>query len=177
MDIELAAITPADVQALRQLALQTFSDAFSGANTSGNMQAYSNEAFSIARLTEELRNPASRFYFVKAGGKPAGYLKVNFAAAQTDLQDPAGLEIERIYVLKEFHGQQVGQALLDKALEIAAAAGAAYVWLGVWEKNLRAIRFYEKNGFAPFGTHLFRLGEDEQTDVLMKRALRNFSDR
>lgn len=171
MDIELVRITPADVAVLQQLALQTFSDAFSEANTAANMQSYASEAFSTTRLTQELNNPGSLFFFVKTGGRPAGYLKLNFGAAQTDLQDHKGLEIERIYVLQEFHGQQVGQALLNKALEVAARNGSEYIWLGVWEKNPRAIRFYEKNGFVPFGTHLFRLGDDEQTDVLMKRVL------
>lgn len=171
MDTQLRKITPADTAALRQLALQTFTDAFAAGNSQENMQTYIDEAFSEERLRQELNDPASVFYFAITGGKPSGYLKLNFAAAQTELKDNKSVEIERIYVLQEFHGQQVGQALFNKALEIAAERHADYIWLGVWEKNPRAIRFYEKNGFVPFGTHLFKLGDDEQTDVLMKRVL------
>jgi ribosomal protein S18 acetylase RimI-like enzyme len=171
MNIQLVKIAPANVEELRQLARQTFGDAFAGVNTPGNMQAYMDEAFATARLTRELEDPASVFYFARVDGKAAGYLKVNSAPAQTDLGDPASVELERIYVLEAYHGMQVGQALLEKALEIAAERQATYIWLGVWEQNPRAIRFYEKNGFVPFGTHLFRLGDDEQTDVLMKRLL------
>ncbi|MCB0820060.1 MAG: GNAT family N-acetyltransferase, partial [Bacteroidetes bacterium] len=82
------------------------------------------------------------------------------------------LEIERVYVLKEFHGMHVGRKLLEKAIELANSQNSEFVWLGVWEKNHKAIRFYEKNGFKPFDKHIFRLGEDEQTDIMMKLDLR-----
>ena len=82
------------------------------------------------------------------------------------------MEVERIYVLKEFHGKQIGQILFDKALEIAKEKKINYLWLGAWEKNPRAIRFYEKNGFVQFSTHLFKVGADEQTDVMMRRELK-----
>jgi diamine N-acetyltransferase len=71
-------------------------------------------------------------------------------------------------VLKEFHGKKVGQKLYEKALTIARQKSIDYVWLGVWEKNFRAIRFYEKNGFIAFDNHIFRLGGSEQTDIMMK---------
>ncbi len=82
------------------------------------------------------------------------------------------LEIERIYVLQEFHGQRVGQVLYEKAIELAQERGLDYIWLGVWEKNARALRFYEKNGFEPFDRHIFKLGDDEQTDIMVKKVLK-----
>jgi ribosomal protein S18 acetylase RimI-like enzyme len=100
-----------------------------------------------------------------------GYLKINTGQAQTELQDSQALEIERIYVLKSFHGKKVGQLLYEKAMSVAAELGVNYVWLGVWEKNARAIRFYSKNGFEPFDKHIFKLGDDVQTDIMMKKAL------
>ena len=78
----------------------------------------------------------------------------------------------QILNLKEFHGQMVGQLLFDKAIEIAKLANASYVWLGVWEKNPRAINFYKKNGFVEFDRHIFKLGDDEQTDFMMRLDLR-----
>lgn len=171
MNIQLVKVTPADTKELQQLATQTFLDAFSQGNTPENMKIYMNRAFSESRLLEEINDPDSVLYFSKIGNRMAGYLKMNFGQAQTDVKDSQGIEIERIYVLQEFHGMKVGQVLMEKAVEIARENNAAYIWLGVWEKNPRAIRFYEKNGFVPFSTHSFMLGEDEQTDIMMKRVI------
>jgi ribosomal protein S18 acetylase RimI-like enzyme len=101
-----------------------------------------------------------------------GYLKLNFGASQTELKDNNALEIERIYVLKEFHGKKVGQFLFDKAIEIAKEYHVAYVWLGVWENNKRALQFYTKNGFVEFDQHIFVLGDEAQTDIMMKLELK-----
>jgi ribosomal protein S18 acetylase RimI-like enzyme len=87
------------------------------------------------------------------------------------LQDEGALEIERIYVLKDFHGKSVGQVLYNKAIDIAKEKKTKYVWLGVWEENPRAISFYKKNGFVEFDKHIFILGDDEQTDIMMKLIL------
>ncbi len=100
-------------------------------------------------------------------------MKLNFGQSQTELKDDKAIEIERIYVLKEFHGNKVGQILYDKAIEVARQKNADYVWLGVWEENPRAINFYKKNGFVEFDKHIFKLGEDEQTDIMMKLKLPN----
>jgi ribosomal protein S18 acetylase RimI-like enzyme len=84
------------------------------------------------------------------------------------LKDDKALEIERIYVLKDFYGKKVGQLLYEKAIELAKQVKSDYVWLGVWEENQRAISFYKKNGFEEFDKHIFKLGNDEQTDIMMK---------
>jgi len=85
--------------------------------------------------------------------------------------DSKSLEIERFYVPKEFHGKSVGQILYDKAIQVAKQKNAECVWLGVWEENSRAISFYKKNGFVAFDKHIFKLGNDEQTDIMMKLKL------
>ena len=100
-----------------------------------------------------------------------GYMKINFGASQSDLQDFEALELERIYVDSNQLGKGIGQLLLDKAIEIARKAGLIYIWLGVWEHNLKARRFYTKNGFVQFDQHIFTLGNDDQTDLLLKKIL------
>lgn len=130
------------------------------------------EGFSIEKLTDELNNQNSEFYFAELDNKIIGYLKLNFGQSQTELKDDKALEIERIYVLREFHGKNIGQLLYEKAIQVARQANADYVWLGVWEKNPRAINFYKKNGFIEFDKHIFKLGNDEQTDVMMKLQLK-----
>jgi diamine N-acetyltransferase len=169
--LEIKKAEDADLQQLVSISKQTFFEAFSDNNSAEDMEKYLDNSFSKEKLSGELRNPDSEFYFALHADIVAGYLKINFGSAQTDLKDGDSLEIERIYVLKEFHGQKVGQALFDKALSIARQKKMNYVWLGVWEKNARAIRFYKKNGFVEFDTHIFKLGNDEQTDILMRLHL------
>lgn len=91
--------------------------------------------------------------------------------SQTEIKDSDALEIERIYVLKDFHGKKVGQLLFDKAIAIAKAQQVAYIWLGVWIENKRALQFYTKNGFVEFDQHVFVLGDETQTDIMMKLEL------
>ena len=166
--ITLRKATLPNVDQLQQIGRQTFSETFAAENSAQNLQAYLAESFSKQKLAAELQNPDSAFYFAELNNVIIGYLKVNTGAAQTELRAENALEIERIYVLRDYHGQQVGQVLYEQALQLARQARACYVWLGVWEENLRAIRFYEKNGFVAFDKHLFKLGEEEQTDILMK---------
>ena len=128
-------------------------------------------AFTEEQLRRELADPDSRFYLLQLRGQAVGYLKLNFGPAQTDLNDPDSLEIQRIYVLPEFQGLKLGEQMLQKALAVAVESGLQYLWLGVWEKNTGAIRFYERHGFTVIGEHPFPFGDEVQTDLIMKKAL------
>ena len=171
-NITVKKIMPVDIGQLQKVSKQTFWETFSASNSEENMTNYLEESFSVEKLTDELNNEHSDFYFALLDEKVIGYLKLNFGQSQTELQDNKALEIERIYVLQEFHGKKVGQVLYEKALQIAGQVNADYVWLGVWEENLRAIGFYKKNGFVAFDKHIFKLGGDEQTDIMMKKVLK-----
>jgi len=165
MYIRKATIT--DLKILKEIGKRTFIETFASENSSENMTEYLESAFTTEKLMSELTNINSEFYFAEMEGEVVGYLKVNFNDSQTELKVSNALEIERIYVLKEFHGKKVGQILYDKAIEIAKKKSLNNVWLGVWEQNPRAIRFYEKNGFKVFDKHIFRLGNEEQIDLMM----------
>lgn len=169
--INIKKATTDDINQLQKIGRQTFSETFSAGNSEENMAKYLEEGFSLEKLTTELNDPGSEFYFALLNKDVIGYLKLNFGQSQTELKDNKALEIERIYVLKEFHGKKVGQLLYEKALEIARQKQVDYVWLGVWEENPRAINFYKKNGFVEFDKHIFKLGDDEQTDIMMKLNL------
>lgn len=171
-EIEVKQVTLNDIEQLQEIGRKTFYETFSAGNTEENMKKYLEEGFSKEKLTTELSNPSSQFYFATLGTDVIGYLKLNVGQSQTELKDEAALEIERIYVLKEFHGKKVGQILYEKAMEVARQRNAHYVWLGVWEENPRAINFYKKNGFEEFDKHIFKLGDDEQTDIMMKLKLK-----
>ncbi|MBL7827998.1 MAG: GNAT family N-acetyltransferase [Saprospiraceae bacterium] len=169
--IRIDLVTQGEMETLQQIGRQTFFETFSADNSEENMKKYLEEGFSLEKLTAEFEDNNTRLYFARIDRQVVGYLKLNFGAAQTELKDDTAVEIERIYVLKEFHGKQVGQALYEKAIQVAREAKAAYVWLGVWEKNERAIQFYRKNGFVEFGQHVFKLGDDEQLDLMMRLEL------
>lgn len=171
--VEISKIKKDEILQLQEIGKQTFYETFSDSNTEENMKSYLENGFSIDKITAELNDENTEFYFAKIGKKIIGYLKLNFGQSQTELKDDKALEIERIYVLKEFHGKKVGQILYDKAIEIAKQKKSDYVWLGVWEENPRAINFYKKNGFVEFDKHIFKLGNDEQTDIMMKLKLTN----
>ena len=156
------------LQVLRDIGMQTFIESFSSQNTEENMRMYLGEKFSDESMTFELCNPGSLFFIAKNDGKTVGYLKLNTGNAQTDIADKHTMEIERIYVLQSMHGKRVGHSLLQTAIDEAQKTGVEFLWLGVWEHNEKAIQFYRKHGFEPFGTHVFMLGNDAQTDLLMK---------
>jgi ribosomal protein S18 acetylase RimI-like enzyme len=169
--IEIKKISLKEIDQLQKIGRQTFQETFSESNSEENMKSYLEEGFSNEKLTTELKDENSEFYFAVLDNKVIGYLKINFGESQTELKDNKALEIERIYVAKEFHGKSIGQLLYDKAIEIANQKKSEYVWLGVWEENQRAINFYKKNGFVEFDKHIFKLGNDEQTDIMMKLKL------
>lgn len=171
--IEIKRVTLDEIEQLQTIGRQTFSETFAAVNTKENMNKYLEEAFSVDKLTTEINNKDSQFYFATLDNKVIAYLKVNLGESQTELKDTKALEIERIYVLKAFHRKKVGQRLYEKALQIASQIKVDYVWLGVWEENHRALGFYKKNGFTAFDKHTFKLGDDVQTDIMMRLWLKD----
>lgn len=169
--IQVKKATTYDLSTVQRIGRETFIETFADSNTEEDMNKYLESSFSDSRLTDELNNPESLFYIAWEDDKPVGYLKLNTGIAQTELQDQKALEIERIYVKSSHLGKKVGQLLYEKALDVALQQHNSYLWLGVWEKNPRAIRFYEKNGFIAFDKHIFKMGDDEQVDIMMKKEL------
>lgn len=169
--VSLKLVTVADREQLQRIARDTFYETFVEFNTKEDMDKYLEDDMNLEKITREIENPNSTFYFALDNEVVVGYMKTNVGDAQMDIKDPEAFEIQRIYVLKEYHGKKVGKILFDKALEIAKEGGYKYMWLGVWEHNPRAISFYKKNGFVEFGKHEFVLGTDVQTDIMMKLIL------
>ena len=171
-NIKIEQINNSHIAALQQIGHHTFEETFAESNSAENMSIYLEEAYSNEKLSAELNDPNSFFYFAMLDEKVIGYLKLNMGGSQTELKDNDALEIERIYVLKDYHGKKVGQLLFDKAIAIAKEQQVAYVWLGVWEENKRALQFYTKNRFVEFDQHVFVLGNEAQTDIMMKLELK-----
>ena len=175
--ISLRRVTSEDLPTLCQLSRQTFSEAFETANDPEPFQAYLDKAFSEEQLHEELKHPLSQFFFAEVNGIPVGYLKLVEDKHPKGGQSGKVLEIQRIYVKRDRLGMGVGKTLMEKALELGLAKQVEYVWLGVWEFNPKAIAFYDKWGFKPFGSQEFKMGAEIQNDILMKKDLFSVSQR
>lgn len=171
MTINIKKCTVKDLQTLQEISIETFNDTFKDQNSSENMIGYLEKAFHLKQLESEVSNTSSQFFFVYVNNEVAGYLKVNTDDAQSEEMGDQSLEIERIYIKKDFQKYGLGKCLLNKAQEIAIECNKKNIWLGVWEKNDNAIAFYKKMGFVQTGTHAFYMGDEEQTDFIMTKTL------
>ena len=160
MAVSFRECTLEDLEILQAFSRRLFFETFADMNTPENMAVYLDKAFAAEKIRAELSDENSVFYFLYRGGKLAGYLKLNEAPAQTDIHDDQSLQ-----------GEGLGRCLMEKAISTAIRRKKKYVWLGVWEKNEKALRFYKRNGFYQIGTHSFVMGDDEQTDYIMRKDL------
>lgn len=162
---------PQHLTELTRISRHTFIDAFEALNDPADFEHYLNTSLSKEKIARELRNPDTSFFFVTEGGAVVAYFKLNENDAQTDLKEAEGIELERIYVLSEFQGRKIGEWIISEILKMDRVTKKSYIWLGVWEENAAAIRFYERLGFAKFAMHPYYIGKDRQMDWLMKMNL------
>ena len=167
--------TPADALPLSRLAAATFRETFESHNTAEDMTRYVAEAFSRERQAAEIADPASTVIVAEdaapSGERLVGYAHLTTGTTPAAIGGPAPLELKRLYVARAWHGHGVAQALMQAALDAARQRHARTLWLGVWEKNARALAFYGKHGFSRVGEHTFMLGSDAQTDWLLERPV------
>ena len=167
--IEMAQST--DVNTIRDLSIATFAETFASLNTEEDMEQYNERHFSTDELQREIDNPDSTFVVAKVDGVPAGYMKVNVGDAQTEEMLGNRMEVQRLYILRQYKRNGLGARFMHTAFDMARAQGKSVIWLGVWEHNDAAIAFYKRMGLVQFGSHDFVLGEDRQTDLLMEAAV------
>lgn len=167
----IKAIYPDHLKLIQQVGRQTFFETFEDSNTEEDMKKYLKESFADEKIKREMTNPNSMFYLAMDKNYPAGYLRINFDGAQSEKDYPGSLEVERLYITKDQKRKGIGSELMKIAIDHAKKAGVPYMWLGVWEHNYPAQEFYKSFGFEFFGAHTFVLGNDPQTDLLMKKVL------
>ncbi|KAI8817455.1 prolyl aminopeptidase [Fimicolochytrium jonesii] len=175
-DIHIRLATPKDIDHIVAVASSTFIDTFGPPiNPATETLSYLSTKLTRAQLLTELAHPHSTFWIALTPTHLcAGYAKANILDAQTEeqfhgQQDTA--EVERLYVDKMFLGKRLGKRLMDTIVEHVKAQGRTKLWLGVWEKNERALAFYEKAGFERIGEHVFLFGEDPQTDFILQKGI------
>jgi len=163
--------TNKDAELIADMSRQTFFETFAPLNLKENMDKFMNEQFNKEKLMKEVDEVDSIFLLAFDDSNPVGYARLREKNCPPDLNNAEVIEIARIYATANSIGKGVGKALMQECFKIAIEKGKKLIWLGVWQDNHRAINFYEKWGFKKFATHLFMLGDDPQTDWLMKKAV------
>ena len=160
--------TPADAELIADMSRTSFYEAFVKDNTKEDMDIFMNEQFTKEALMKEVQLGEGIFMLASIHDEPVGYARLRL---KNNLAHEQAIEIARIYALAKAIGKGVGKALMQECISKANELKMKYIWLGVWEKNERAVAFYKRWGFERFSEHQFLLGSDLQTDWLMKRAL------
>jgi ribosomal protein S18 acetylase RimI-like enzyme len=160
-----------DAALLAELGARTFAETFAADNRPEDMSAYLVSSFGQAQLASELADPHSFFLIAEIQEVAAGYAKLRAGVAPESITSKKPIELERLYVSLGWLGRGVGAALMRACIAEAVQKGYRTIWLGVWENNRRARSFYRKWNFREVGEHIFQLGDDPQTDILMERSL------
>lgn len=174
MEITIRRILIAEAPALSKMAKQTFYDTFTGTCTEEDMQAFLEQYYNLEQIRKELSNQDDYCFFAEINGEPVGYIRFmedssNFA----EVNKWKSLELKRLYILKEYHGKGIAQKLMEFFIAFADEYQYELAWLGVWEYNFRAQKFYSKYGFINSGhTHDFPIGDTPQTDIYLWRFLK-----
>ncbi len=169
--LSIKAATLQDAQRVLDISRSTFIETFGPVNKKEDMDAYLAESFTLEKIKHELSDQHSRFFLAWLNKEIVGYIKFRSGNNPDQPADTQAIELERIYVLHKYLGKKFGAELMSFCLDYAQQSGYETIWLGVWENNVRARKFYERWGFTYYGSHQFVLGTDIQTDVLMKKSL------
>lgn len=170
-EVKIVQVSEQDLPELIAISRETFADTFGKDNSPEDMAKFLDESYNEDKLGAEIATLGSFFYFLKVDGEVAGYLKLDVDDAQNEDVDPNGLEVERIYLRKSFQHRGLGKKLFEFAEEKGREWGKSVLWLGVWEHNENAKNFYASRGLTRFSEHVFVLGDDRQTDFLLKKPL------
>jgi diamine N-acetyltransferase len=169
--IDIRKANPADAGIIADLSRKTFYETFAAVNTKSNMEKFMNQQFTRDSLMQEVGLPGNYFFLAYDGENPVGYCRLKESETPFLPGQANTLEISRIYVINKAIGSGVGKQLMNACIKLASEMQKEIIWLGVWEKNLRAINFYIRQGFEKFAEHPFILGDDVQTDWLMKKTI------
>ena len=163
--------TEAEAGLIAEMSRETFYETFSPHNSKANMEKFMKEQFTREALIGEVLDKSNIFFLAFSGNDPVGYAKMRKGEKPPAYERHSCIEIARIYAMRSFIGKGVGNALMEKCIQTAVERKNEILWLGVWEKNQGAIDFYLRWGFKKFGTQVFLLGDDLQTDWLMSILL------
>ena len=170
-DLIIREAVPAEASLIARLARQSFSEAFGDRNDPGDLACFLDSAYGVVQQSAELGNPSWTTLLAFQGDQAVGFAQLRRDSAEPCVASPKPVELHRLYVLQSHHGAGAGAALMQRVLDRARAEGFRSHWLGVWEHNARGLAFYRKWEFEEVGSHIFQVGSDPQTDLLLVRPL------
>jgi ribosomal protein S18 acetylase RimI-like enzyme len=171
-EIDIRRASPEDLETLAALGARTFRDVYHARLDPEELKDYVSSNLNPARVAAQLANESSIFLLARVGGEPAGYARLRVGYAPACVRGRKPLELARLYLDQRLTGKGHGNALMRACLDEAACVGCETMWLGVWEQNVRARRFYEKWGFKDVGTHEFFFGGRAYADPVMERPVK-----
>jgi ribosomal protein S18 acetylase RimI-like enzyme len=173
MSIVIRTATVADAALIADLSRETFLDAFAALNNKDDVDKYMSEQFSVQQLMQQVGVEGHIFLLAVSGADTLGYVFLKDGSGH-NAPDTNAIEISRLYVRNAYIGTGIGKTLMDAAISTAKQLDRHILWLGTWERNHRAIKFYQSFGFSKFGEHDFILGNDVQRDWLMELVINNY---
>ncbi len=171
MMIEIIPALPADIPTLRKISIETQIDTFSADNNPEHIEAYLKTAYEPLKFETEFYEPHTIYYIAWDGETAAGFLRLRVTNEAERHLGSNAIELQRLYVTRGFQGKKIGFMLMQQAVNYSKEKEFEWLWLGVWEKNVKAQDFYKKVGFEHFSNHTFWMGPDPQNDWLMKLKL------
>jgi GNAT superfamily N-acetyltransferase len=154
-----------------ELAARIYYETFAAVNTPENMKAYIDSAFTPSQFASEMADPRAVFLIAESDGRLCAYAKLLVDRPPKCVTGEAPVELVRFYLDLSWHGSGLASTLMEACLAEARQRGFKTMYLGVWEKNFRAQRFYRKWDFVRVGEHIFQMGDDPQVDWWMMRAV------
>ena len=170
MKIQIASI--ADAALLSDLARKTFCDTFAETTSSENLELYLGQTYSPSIQAQEIENPALRIFILWDDQTPTGFAQIRFGVPHASVQGRYPIELARLYVDRPHHGRGHAHILMKHCVTFCQLAKFETLWLGVWEHNYRAQKFYQKWKFNPVGSHIFPIGNDPQIDLILEKNLK-----
>jgi ribosomal protein S18 acetylase RimI-like enzyme len=169
--VSIRIATNADATTIADLSYRTFCDAFASFNTKENMDKFIRNDFNRKKLIAQVSEPGNIFLLAYQNDELTGYVRLLESPNPPEFGEMDAIEISRIYVENKTTSKGIGSELMKKCIDVAREKNKKVIWLGVWEHNIKAISFYKRFGFEIFSDHIFMLGDDAQTDILMKKSL------
>ncbi len=163
--------TKEDLPAVLQVAIASYEDAFAAFNTRENMDTFYAESYTLNKFTTEYEEPHAALLVACRDEAIVGFARLRVNAEADGHLDGKAIELQRLYIHPDHQGIRAGALLIQRAIEYATTQQFDWMWLGVWERNFKAQKFYEKHSFIRFSEHIFQMGDDPQTDWLLKRRL------
>ena len=172
VNIEIRKAISDDYLLVSDLGSKAFYETWRPVNTEEDILKYIQEAFNPLKIKIDIEAESINTFFVAISeNKAVGYVKLRNDRTYEEFKNERVIELERLYVLKEWQEKKVGKTLMDEALKMAGDQHYIWMWLGVATDNFKALKFYKQYGFIIFGEKIFKLGEALDTDYLMKKKI------